>query len=991
MLRKNKITQFLSLSIIVLSFAITSFTPVDSWSKSRGLGRIRGCDPQGNHETLDFDPRTSGKDSEFVLSNPVCIGVIAYTYAITKVAIAIMNRACNSGSGVPRILPSPFKDSIDITKATVKTVGNAQCAAGYASAITSFSTSMALLRGIYEKAKNTFRDARICGSQWVSPNPKQYLINSPNYKALVEQKVEEYLNDDTLRGDNLNFSNKYYREWYYGGVEVADNPSNGNYCKDVTLEKTGGSYPAQKYYMKGYETANYNCKKYDILEGQNDPRTGEKITQARLREFKQAYNCCIQRSQNYICISYKGEKKFCKAGSRCKLGIVYFSARYHNNRGMVCAESYSLCPYNFYLGGGSEECDYFQDGILNSGGRYDYITLKNIEDGDCARRSEIRNPDCTYNNKAGKCKNYCQYMRHCTKVNNAYKHKNTEFSPYFSYACLNFVGDSQNVLKIKNGYIAGSARHFSTPIAQCFRETLENVFYNRAGHTRCLLEDQIPDSFGNCENGTAYKEGEKVSDKSFFETLQSELHVLVKLILTISITFWGMKILIASEVPKKKDLIVYITQIAIVMFFATGSAWQQFFFDGVYKASNEFSKIVFKIQIPDAEEKRDGCQFGKITDSNGNDLPSTITYPKDKEYLAIWDSLDCKISRYMDFGPEMSTAGIAKLILAGFLTGAVGVYFSISLFFFAFLMISATIRALHIFLASSMAIIILVFISPITITAILFKKTENIFKGWVKQLIGFSLQPMILFAYLAIFISILDTTLTGSATFYGTPPVKSIKCSKYCVDMYGEKVTSDKSPNCDKLGEKIIDPKSDSFACLINGNDFGSWPGLELIGISIPFIIEIFSTNAKDKILTVIKGAIVIYFLSKFMDEIPGIAKQLVGGGKLPSSTKDAVGMVKGFAGLLRGVQKRANRAGLNAAKGGVRGGIKGAKGLAKKMGKKGKSVDDNKKAMGTSSDEAGDSEGSQGNSVDSAGDSSGGSNDSAEDSKDSSSKDEAK
>ncbi len=65
--------------------------------------------------------------------------------------------------------------------------------------------------------------------------------------------------------------------------------------------------------------------------------------------------------------------------------------------------------------------------------------------------------------------------------------------------------------------------------------------------------------------------------------------------------------------------------------------------------------------------------------------------------------------------------------------------------------------ALHIFIISSISIISLIYISPITITCVLFKKTKNIFDKWWKYLLSFALQPVILFAYLGVLIFAFDT------------------------------------------------------------------------------------------------------------------------------------------------------------------------------------------------------------------------------------------
>jgi hypothetical protein len=116
---------------------------------------------------------------------------------------------------------------------------------------------------------------------------------------------------------------------------------------------------------------------------------------------------------------------------------------------MICAQTYSLCPYNFTIGkGGTKYCDYFQDGVDGK-----IITPEEIaeatdpENGtnNCNTKSEIRNADCTFNSKADKCKNYCQYLTHCVKIGASdYQYQSNLDSPYFSSACFNFIGDSRN-------------------------------------------------------------------------------------------------------------------------------------------------------------------------------------------------------------------------------------------------------------------------------------------------------------------------------------------------------------------------------------------------------------------------------------------------------------------------------------------------------------------------------------------------------------------
>ncbi len=944
------IAKFL-LFFAVVFFALESYAAIDY-----GTGRIRKCDPMtGEVEGLQYNPFYGGDDVEFIMSNPVCIAVASYAYGSTKIAIAAMNYACGNPNGI-RVVPSPFLDAIDITKAAIN-ASDPKCATGIAGATTSLQLTASAFAILWGVSKEVFNNARICGSNWKGPNPTQYMNNADQYKNEVEKTVDGYI--ERQEKDKLKLSNKSYREWYYGGVEFEDN-SDDETCLDVTQPKVDGQYPAQKYYMRGFETGNFDCKKYYITLN-NDPssltRDPQDITKAltedRLKDYKKAYECCKKRAREYACIEYGNDHKFCRVGSRCKITSthpVHFSVKSEDNGRMACVETYSLCPYNFTLGGGASKCIYYKDGVEISAGseNYEMIKLQDIKNGNCGGKSEIRNADCTYNNKAGRCKNYCQFMAHCTKTDlSNYQYISGLSSPYFSNACVNFTGDSRNRISYGTGFIAGSSRHFSAPLAQCVKETLENVFYNRAGHTKCVSEIDSINSQGQCSKGEAYKQGQQVSSRSFFAKMQDLMQATVKMVLTLSIVFYGTKLLfIGKDGVQKKDLLMYILKIGLVLYFATGDAWQTMFFDGIYSSSTFFSNLVFKIETSEDLNKRDGCQFGNLTLSDGSQVLTSEPYPSGKEYLAIWDSLDCKIARYMGFGPEVSTANIAKLMIAGFFTGAPGIYFAIALLIFGLALIAATLIALHIFLSSVISVIILVYVSPLVIPCALFAKTNNIFKGWLTQLISFCFQPMILFAYIAIFITVMDKTLIGSAKFYGEPPARIISCKQFCQNSIGNVVTD--SPNCDRPGEKIIRPKVDSVACMITNDSFGTWPGFELLGIGIPFLLDFMTDHAREKILTILKAALVMYFLMEFMEQIPAIATALLGGAALPGAKVSPGNMFKSTVGFLSGVQQRANRAGFKYAP-------KLAKGTsesAKKIGQSfnlGKQVSNNASPSGTS------------------------------------------
>ncbi len=978
--QQNLLKTFLNSLLLVVIFFTFTF-PQNSYALDQGTGleRLRSCDGSGNPSALLSGLQTTpvigdSPDLVFDLGNPVCLAIAVGAYAAVKIAISNMNNVCGTGAGI-RLTPSIFLDFIDIAKATKNIPSRgAPCVAAVAGAGTAIGSFIGVLGTVYLKAEQVYDTATICGHEWRKANVDQYDLSTPDHLQLVNDAVQGYIDTNDTSSTGLSFENKVYREWYYGGVEVEDNVygydlkasmitdvnTNGNYietdeyvasfgvstCLDPTTPNPDGSYPKQKYYMKGSQIANFNCERYAVFAGESDPKDGTStLTDARVADFKKAYNCCRARSTNYVCIKYSGTEMFCKAGSRCIFkdnaeGLVTFEATRKDNN-LICASTYDLCPYNFSVSGGSQICDYFKDGIYDEdSGKWNMITIEDVESGNCSGKSIIRDNNCSLNNKAGKCQNYCQQLTHCTTTNDStYKYKSELNSPYFSSACFDFVGDSRNKTSYNTGFIMGSQGHFSAPIAQCVKETMENVFYNRFGHSKCSLSIESPSEIGVCAsnnyelfntgtNDVKYKKGDQVQNKSFFATLQDNLHTAIKLALTLSITFYGVTTLLGVGTIKKSELILYIIKMGLVLYFATSTAWQDHFFSGLYNTSSELSQMVFKIDVSSNSEQRDGCQFGDMTTTEGGTIVNSAykAYPEGKEYLALWDTLDCKIARYLGFGPEASVANIAMLFVAGIFTGAYGLYFALAIMFFGFFFLVTAIRALHIFLSSATSIIIMVYISPMVIPTVMFKKTTNIFKSWATQLVGFCLQPLILFAYIAIFITIMDKVLIGSATFHGTGPNKAISCKAYCADSSGNKVSkscvtdpASCDPECDNLGNELIDPMDDSFACLININSFGKFPGLEIIGVSVPILINVFDGNIKEKVLTLVKAALVMYILCQFMDQIPEMASYLMGGAGLSGAGGGVMGRAKGMLGKTMGVAAALRKRGRRGALKGIR------------------------------------------------------------------------
>ena len=1031
---KNSAAHHCQKFLVALFFGVflvtSTIAPENNALADNAMDRFRQCTPaadpnSSNTKDVEIEGISSlfGDDLEVDVNNTYCATSIMVHYISFKLRMAAMNKFCGSGSVVPRTIPSPAQDLLEIGKATKKAFANpGPCRVAYASVWSQWVEIMTHLGAIRETSRSAFENARICGSNWMKYSPKTMMKDVDGYKKIAQDAIDAAVKEGLSRpvtpldtrvyfakelnfNDNINtYSNvadqetakkikKYYRELYYGGVE-REYPG----CKDVN-RGTIGNYPPQRYYFRGSEAGIYNCENYNPKNGWNDPliektEANRSISAARKLDYQTAYECCLDKQKSSICIEYNAsgvnfhgiptgeigkatgltsitdqsdgsadgyKYKLCKAGTRCNISGIEFEAKSKFNT-MVCASSYSLCPYNFNIGGGSIACDYFED---SQDGKSP--SEKDVKDKKCSGLSEIRNSDCQFNAKSGKCRNYCQPLNHCVVVDSSgYTYNSQISSPYFSEACINFIGDSKNSVNYDTGLLAGQQIHFSLPIAQCVKETVANVFFNIAGHTKCTDPSLFADSNGNCSDGKyIFKKGEQVANGNFFSKIQSNLRNLFQLLLIISIMVSGYKVMGGNfGVISGKALRGYIIKIALISYFVMSNAWQTYFFNAVYTVADTFSAIVMNVSVPDSDEKRDGCQFGWVKDSNNNKIAATSPYPKGKEYLSIWDTMDCKIGRYLGMGSNLSAPNIAKLIAASIFTGSYGIWFAIFLSIFGILIISVTVSMLHIFLTSAISIVILVYASLITIPTLLFEKTKNIFDKWLSNLISLSLQPIILFAYVGIFLSVFDYVILGSATYRGDAPNKTLVCDDRCVDNLSGaviEVPSGKSMEevCDiSKGYNIISPKSDSIACIIDTkNVVGNWPGLEFIGIGIPVLKDVFSNSGRKKIgvqiITILKASALIYILFAFIVQIPDISSALIGGSSIKISSINPMDVIKGVGGAATGIASRARRGG---AKWGKKAGDSAAGSVkrgANSAGNQGKSTSTAEGSSGSANDNA--------------------------------------
>lgn len=88
-----------------------------------------------------------------------------------------------------------------------------------------------------------------------------------------------------------------------------------------------------------------------------------------------------------------------------------------------------------------------------------------------------------------------------------------------------------------------------------------------------------------------------------------------------------------------------------------------------------------------------------------------------------------------------------------------GFIMALFLIFGIYLLVAALIYAVTIYLTALIAQYLLLSLLPVFMAFLLFDRTKYLFEGWINQLVSYSLSPILLFAYLSLFILIMEAAI----------------------------------------------------------------------------------------------------------------------------------------------------------------------------------------------------------------------------------------
>ncbi len=413
------------------------------------------------------------------------------------------------------------------------------------------------------------------------------------------------------------------------------------------------------------------------------------------------------------------------------------------------------------------------------------------------------------------------------------------FSQYVSEACYNQAG-SKSLAPVP----------ITSMIVQCIKESLDNLVAGRDSSGNLLKDER-----GNRKG-------------SFLSVAQKKLKNTVTAVLVLALILFSIKAM-SGGVRSPQEMYMLIIKFALVIYFTTGDTMSHYYGE-LTKLSNGLSEIVLKA----SSESKGICNYNAGTDYEYDRAGKRVSY----SYLAPWDRLDCRILFYLGapldgIGGKIGTGSVGilavllgaapVLLAAGSIIGIIfaggQILIAIVAIFMAVMMMMVILWICYVFILSLVALSVIIILSPLFIPMVLFQRTKGYFDGWIRELITYSLYPVMLFAFLSFMFITCDKIYFKNLNFE--------------LDRkYEEKIKDSGSSKKQwfKLKSGECDKNEDTLACMMQNYSFKKSSILGLFS----FTYMEFGSSPIGELL---KLALILLLFYHFLHILPGMAAELSG------------------------------------------------------------------------------------------------------------------
>ncbi len=291
------------------------------------------------------------------------------------------------------------------------------------------------------------------------------------------------------------------------------------------------------------------------------------------------------------------------------------------------------------------------------------------------------------------------------------------------YSPLNYFGDYNIVIEPEN-------------------KDLGTGYYNPDGPLRKLVQTVHETLFGIKKSNGKMSGG--VVEEMYTKLIKdSQLIRITQAFVTIYLMFFGLGFMIGTIEAKQQDLIVRVVKIAFVLAVIDPNSWR-LFYDNLFAGAIEGGIELMAMVV-----------VGSLDRFPGNSLTSSEVEQDPTVVFSIFDGLISQL------GSEKIWKKIGTLLFLGFIGFALMLIIMIAIGLYAL----AVLKAALTYMMSIVIVSILLFATPIFMPMMLFQTTKGLFDSWWKMIISFTLQPVGMFAGIAIFNTLFAATIYATLSY----------------------------------------------------------------------------------------------------------------------------------------------------------------------------------------------------------------------------------
>ena len=313
--------------------------------------------------------------------------------------------------------------------------------------------------------------------------------------------------------------------------------------------------------------------------------------------------------------------------------------------------------------------------------------------------------------------------------------------------------------------VSHSVLPVTSRVVQCVQDTLSKIFVDT---TSCNNPD------GSLRT-------------NFYVGFQAGMRKTITAALTLYVIFFCIKVMLGQEVPKQAEVFMFIIKMALVVYFSMGDGLKNDLYPAFIKIGTGLSQVFF-----DSGGTAGLCHYASPGDATHAPDPaysygtSAVANNNAATGMPLWDAVDCRLGYYLMWyntvprlqadqvtrvpaGSQIESYNLVGMpaIISFFipLLFSMQIFAAFGLLLFGVLFLFVTLFIVQTYLVALIGFTLVAYTAPLMVPMALFKFTRGFFDGWLRLLFTFTVQPIFLFAYLALMMTVFDKIYYANCPF----------------------------------------------------------------------------------------------------------------------------------------------------------------------------------------------------------------------------------